>query len=70
MGKVTAKAIVRVDLEVEIEGSWGGECPVEQIHEQAARQALDYLQQNPVLNNRVRSAGIHGVKCVSSEVKR
>lgn len=38
----TAKAVLTV--EVPVRSSWGGNCDVEQIHKQAARDALEFIQ--------------------------
>jgi len=38
-----ARAVVTVQIEVDIEGTWGDECTVAQVHNQAKTEALQTL---------------------------
>jgi hypothetical protein len=33
--RTTARAIVTVTLEIDVEGTWGGDCPTSQVYQQA-----------------------------------
>jgi hypothetical protein len=41
---VTVTATVRVELEIESGSSWGGECPLSQVHKQATDAALGRME--------------------------
>lgn len=41
--KVKATARVQLTVEVSLSQPWGGECNIDQLYDQAARQATEYL---------------------------
>lgn len=38
---ISAKARVRLTIEVVLDGAWGSDCSIGQLHEQAAKEAFD-----------------------------
>jgi len=50
MSKETARARVQVTLEIDVPDSWGHDCKVEQIYDQAAESALGMLRQGLVVD--------------------
>lgn len=46
--KTTTKARVQVTVELELTGTWGGDCPTEQIFKQGGEEAIQTLRE--VLN--------------------
>lgn len=44
MKRVRATAIVAMNLRVPVPDVWGPECPIEQVHRQAVRSALDIIK--------------------------
>lgn len=53
--KKTAVAIVTLEVAVEVPGTWGSDCTVEQIDKQATESALGALRQGVILNGTSRS---------------
>ncbi len=47
---VIAHARVRVTLDIEVSGSWGGDCDVDQIEKQAATEALGACRRGLVID--------------------
>lgn len=43
--KKTASARVTVTIEIDVRASWGDDCRVGQVHDQASREALGQLRQ-------------------------
>lgn len=56
--KISASAVVRVTIEIDADGCWGGDCPVAQVDRQARRSAEGVLRKiSEASNGRVRIVG-------------
>lgn len=52
--KVKARARVQVTVEVQLDSTWGDECPVGQVHKQATSEATEYLNRHLSESGRVK----------------
>jgi len=48
--KVQAVARVQITVEFAVDGAWGGDFPIEKIHEQAREAAVDVLRRGMVID--------------------
>jgi hypothetical protein len=63
--RTMARARVQLTLDVDAGSTWESSCPVGQIHEQAAREAVEMIER--VLPGRIRVIGEPKVTAVSVE---
>jgi hypothetical protein len=61
MSNVTAKARVYVTLELDLTDTWGGDCPIEQVHKQAVDVATDEVR-NLINQSRGQRIRIHDLR--------
>jgi hypothetical protein len=63
----TAHARVQVTLDFEVDGTWGPDCTVKQIHTQATEEALCALRRGCVINGTtINSNSKVGVRVVGA----
>lgn len=48
MSKVKAVARVKITLDIPLGDSWGADCPIAQVQEQASRSVLAMLRNNKI----------------------
>lgn len=53
MAKCSVRARVRVELEVDSQGSWESGCPLDQVHKQAVEEVESILRRGVVINGLV-----------------
>lgn len=67
--RVEPRALVTLQLRVEVPGHWGGDCSGEQIHDQAVRSAVSSV--NAALKDKpgIQILGTPKVEMVTTELK-
>lgn len=82
--KVRARAVVTMTISFQVEGVWGGDCPVSQIQKQAVDSALGVLRNGRLVVQGVTNSSFNPegalavvdivgqphVKCVAIEEER
>lgn len=66
----TATAVVTLTLEIKVDGSWGDNCTIGQINDQASQEAIGFIRQNcqaKVVRDRLKIVGTPKVKSVMVE---
>jgi hypothetical protein len=64
--RVTAGARVTVTVEVTGCGTWGTDCRIDQVHRQAAEEAIGYIRNRTERDRRLRIIGEPKVTMVTS----
>jgi hypothetical protein len=63
----TAKVILTV--EVDCDGSWGGDCPMDQIHKQAKDSAISILSSAKDAHRKIKIVSIDEVQAITVSSK-
>jgi hypothetical protein len=62
-------ATARVQVTIEIErGTWGDDCTVAQVHDQAGREAIEEVNRWVADTRRIRSGALLGLRIVGTKV--
>lgn len=68
-GKIIAHARVKIEVEIAVSDSWGADCPISQVHQQAAESAMGVIRHmcEQTKEHRVRICGEPSISAVIVE---